>query len=167
MTSRPLSTYSPRYLRSKSSILAYRKRNKERYREYMCEYMTQYRQRPEYQVHKYRMYIRNYLLGRLQRSIISADLGLTRAEFAEKYNMSEAAFVAYVKARSVDHIVSYAYLKENHPAYLPFLHRWYNLQFITPTQNSRKGAWVDADDATVRSILAKMEAELKIKNTKL
>ena len=176
MTTRPLETYNPRYLRNKTQILEYRRTHKAEIAAYMRSYMQSYTKRPAYATHKERMIIRSYLTSRLpsaaelakrtrsyRRSSAIGMLGMTRAELAAKYNMSERKFKSYVSARVVDHIVTRKFLVDNHPEYLPFFSRWYNLQFVSARENNRKHAWVDTSNPNVQRILGLMEAEAKIK----
>jgi hypothetical protein len=177
MTTRPLNTYSPRYLRSKTNILKYRETHKQEIADYMREYMREYVTRPHYVAHKERTAVRHYLCKPLltkaelakrkkknyRQSSAIGFLGLTRAELAKKYNMSERRFVSYVSGREIDHVLSHSWLAKNHPEYLAYHSRWYNLQFVTESQNASKHSWVDTNSPDVQRILKLMALEARVK----
>ena len=159
---RPMGSYSQNYLNNRECIYAYNRTHKNEIRIYMRDYMREYRKRPDFnEVHGARMALRRYLGS---TTIISyaaiIKLGATREEIAAKRNMTVEQMVKMVKNREVDHIVNAAWIMENKPELMPFIHRHYNLQFIERKQNRTKGRWIDKDNPVIQHILCQMQLDL-------
>lgn len=159
IVSRPKGTGSKQYQKYKDTILLYRAEHKKELRDYMKVYMRNYRK--SNLMNRNRGVIRSYLTGKT-KSPYNAEvmLGCDLETFAKSYNMSTDKFSAYVKKLEIDHIVSIKWIEINFPKLIPYVHRFYNLQFVTKQINCAKQSYVDPTNATVVGILCRMQLDL-------
>ncbi len=157
---RPEGTYSQEYLKQKTKILKWRADNKEWVTNYNREYQRKLRQDPvKYQEMRMRVELRAYLVGKWKQSykIVSA-LGLTRLQFAQKYNTDEAGLKELLKTYEVDHILPATWFHDVKNAHLkPYQYRHENIQLVKKLANRSKHSWTDSDDPRVKLVKTKLE----------
>jgi|GEM_PF-7085909 len=159
---RPVESYSQKYLQYRPQILAYRKKNKKKLRVYMREYMRVYRNtKSNSEAMKIKTSIRYYLKKPSHNSYLALNaLGIPKIDWAHRLGFDTLEdFYEYVRPLEMDHIISVDYIAKNHPRLLPYVHRWYNIDFITSTANKIKGRYVDVDAKRVKLIILKMKLE--------
>lgn len=159
---RPLTSFSPYYLSQKKSIIQWRKDNKEWVTNYNREYQRKLRQDPvKYQEMKMRVELRAYLVGKWKRSYkVESALGLTRAQFANKYNTDELGLKELLKTVEIDHIMPATWFHDAKHAHLkPYQYRHYNMQLVPRGSNRSKHSWVDETDPRVKYVICKMELD--------
>lgn len=158
---RPRSSYSKDYLRNRDTILYYKETHREEIKAYMKEYMREWRKNPSHSLsHRNHVAVKHYLSGNRPTALSAVRmLGCTVEEFAKLQGMALTEFQVVVKQNQMDHIIGTRWLSNNRRKLLPYLNRYYNLQFITETENTSKHAFVDVNDQNTKHILTLMELD--------
>lgn len=159
---RPLTSFSPNYLSQKKKILKWRADNKEYVTNYNMEYQRKLRQDPvKYQEMRMRVELRAYLVGKWKRSYkIESALGLTRTQFANKYNTDDAGLKELLRTVEIDHIMPATWFHDPKNAHLkPYQYRHYNMQLVQKKSNRSKHSWIDETDPRVKYVICKMELD--------
>lgn len=159
---RPTGTYTEEYNKKRTNILKWRKNNPEYVTTYNREYQRKLRQDPvKYEELKMRVNARSYLQGDWGVSYkASSSLGMTRAQLAQKYNMTEDEFISMVNKNELDHIVSASWFNNDKNIHLkPYMYRHYNLQFLPKKINRSKHKYVDESDIRVQFVITQLELD--------
>lgn len=163
LTDRPKSSYNRRYLMSRDTINAYQDAHKNEIRNYMMLYMRAYRLKQGKKTLSDHQALRYYLTDMVKYSVSAIKiLGINKIDLALMYGYKNPTyFYEYVKSRELDHCISRSWIKSERPELIPYIDRYYNIQFLTLAQNRKKGNYTDMTNPKIKIILNKMEEELQ------
>lgn len=160
---RPLGTYSAKYLKNIKNIKAYREANYEAYKTYNREYQRKLRQDPERLAEiSMRGSFRDYITGAWKSSFkFESLLGMTRQQLMNREGCKDMAeWKAFLDNNEADHIIPISWFRKDENKHLKVYHwRHYNLQFVSRGVNRTKHSYVDETDIRIKWIAAKMQMD--------
>lgn len=159
---RPESTLSKKYVYYKEYIKQWQANNREYVRKYNREYQRKLRNDPvKYEEMRMRLDLRKYLSGDWKQSYkMTSSLGITREQFAARYDIDPNNMKQFLKGKEIDHIISTSWFNKPENIHLkPFCYRHYNVQVVDKTNNRKKHKWVDETDIRVELVKSMLELD--------